>query len=115
MLPYIAALGIGFALFALLLWLGKSTSVLSDLLFSMSSGALIVGLCQLVSNSGILASFPWGVKMLKRLFRGEARSGREETEDYRSYRASVGGHTEWLPLILISVILFVLSLAAALL
>ena len=87
--PFLAGLGAG-AVLALL----SGARSLSDLLFCAGSGFLIAALVRTLSNLRMFASFSWGTRMLKRLFTGEARSGREETEDYARYRAGLGGHRD---------------------
>ena len=110
-LPFAAAGGLGILLFALSRPGGMGS--LSDFLFCLGSGALLVGLFRLLSNLRAFASFFWGVRFLKRLFRGEARGGREETEDYRLYRESRGGHADAGALLFLSGLLFALSAMAA--
>ncbi len=86
--------------FAVSVFLGAVLFVLtgmhgvSDFFFSVGSGFLLVGLLRLLSNLRMFASFAWGVRFLKRLIVGEARSGRTETEDYAKYRERVGGHRD---------------------
>ena len=105
--------GIALALGGLLYWLQRSRGGLSDLLFALGSGMLIVGLCLMLSNLKAFASMRWGTRMLKRLFRGEARTGREETEDYARYRASLGGHDEAVPLLALAGAALLLSALTA--
>ena len=108
--PFAFGLALGAALFAL----GRTGGpILSDLLFSLGSGLLIAGLIRLLSNLRAFASFAWGVRMLKRLIAGEARSGREETEDYRRFRAARGGHADAPWLLLAAACLLLLSALAA--
>ncbi|MBR3502670.1 MAG: hypothetical protein IKO07_00320 [Clostridia bacterium] len=109
--PYFAALALGIILF--LASGAQGGHILSDLLFSLASGALIVGLVRLLGNLKMFASLNWGTRMLKRVFFNTARSGREETEAYAAYRSSRGGHADALPLLIASAALAALSLAAA--
>ena len=106
--PFLAGLGAG-AVLALL----SGARSLSDLLFCAGSGFLIAALVRTLSNLRMFASFSWGTRMLKRLFTGEARSGREETEDYAAYRGSLGGHADAVPLLIASAVLMVLSRVTA--
>ena len=104
----------GLALGAALFFLGRGSGpVLSDLLFSLGSGLLLAGLVRLLSNLRAFASFAWGVRMLKRLVAGEARSGREETEDYRRCRARAGGYADAPWLLIAAACLMLLSALAA--
>ena len=108
----IASFALGIGLYALTrLRFGVWST--SDLLFSLSNGFLIVGLIRLLSNLKMFASFLWGVRMLKRIFRNEARSGREETKDYAAYRERMGGHADVPILLGVAVALFALSLFLA--
>ncbi len=110
-IPYFVALALG-----ILLFLVSGTQrghILTDLLFSLASGALIVGLVRLLGNMKMFASLNWGTRFLKRVFLNRARSGREESEEYAAYRSSRGGHADALPLLIASVALAALSLAAA--
>lgn len=111
-IPYLAALALGILLF--LVYGARQGHILSNLLFSLASGALIVGLFRLLGNMKMFASLMWGTRMLKRVFLNTFRGGREETEDYAAYRGSRGGHTDAVPLLIASAVLTVLSLAAAL-
>ena len=100
---FAAAVLLGIALYALA---GKAGGrPLSDLLFCLGSGSLIVGLLRTLSNLRAFASFSWSMRFFKRLFRNEARSGRTETEDYARYRSSLGGNGD-APLLLASAVLF---------
>ena len=112
-IPYLAALALGILLF--LVSGARQGHILSNLLFSLASGALIVGLFRLLGNMKMFASLTWGTRMLRRVFLNRFRSGREETEDYAAYRKSRGGHTDAVPLLIASAVLTALSLAAALL
>ena len=105
--------GIAAALGCLLYRLQRARGGLTDLLFALGSGMLIVGLCLLLSNLKAFASMRWGTRMLKRLFRGEARTVREETEDYARYRASLGGHGEAVPMLALAFVLLALSAVTA--
>ncbi|MBR1408598.1 MAG: DUF3899 domain-containing protein [Clostridia bacterium] len=104
--PFAAGLAIGLAL----LLLSGAKGGLSDVFFCLGSGMLLAALLRTLSNLRAFASFSWGVRMVKRLFRGEAKSGREETEDYARYRESLGGHAD-APLLWIAAALL-LALAA---
>ena len=86
---------------------------LTDLLFSLGSGALIVGLIRLLGNMKMFASRNWGTRLLKRIFLRRSRSGREETEDYSAYRGSLGGQADAVPLLIASAVLMVLSRVTA--
>ena len=66
-----------------------------------------------LSNMKMFASFNWGTRLLKRLFLNQARSGKDESEDYVAYRSSRGGHKDAIPLLVASAVLTALSLAAA--
>ena len=110
-IPYIAALALGVLLFVLS---GTRRGfTLSDLLFSLASGALITGLFRLLGNMKMFASLTWGTRLLKRVFLNTFRRGQEEADDYAAYRESRGGHTDALPLLIASAILAALSFAAA--
>ena len=87
--------------------------ILTDLLFSLASGALIVGLVRLLGNMKMFASLNWGTRLLKRVFLNRARSGRVETEEFAAFRSSRGGHADALPLLVASAVLAALSFAAA--
>ena len=109
--PYLLALALGVVLF---LASGvRRGHILTDLLFSLSSGALVIGLIRLLGNMKMFASLNWGTRLLKRIFLNQARSGREESEEYAAYRSSRGGHTDALPLLIACAVLAALSLAAA--
>ncbi len=108
--PYFVALALGILLF--LVSGAKQGHILTDLLFSLASGSLIVGLVRLLGNMKMFASLNWGTRFLKRVFLNKARSGREETEEYAAYRSSLGGHADAVPLLIASAVLTALSLAA---
>ncbi|MCR4708309.1 MAG: DUF3899 domain-containing protein [Clostridiales bacterium] len=110
-IPFGVAGLLGICLF--LAALGRGMGTLSDALFCLGSGALIVGVLRLLSNLRAFASFSWGIRFAKRLFRQEARTGREETEDYRAYRESLGGHRDAPWLLALSLLLFALSALTA--
>lgn len=110
-IPYIAAAALGTLLF--LISGPKREHLLTDLLFSLASGALIVGLVHLLGNMKMFASLNWGTRLLKRLVTNKARSAQAEAEDYAAYRSSRGGHSDAVPLLIASVVLAVLSHAAA--
>ena len=110
-IPYLLALALGVALF--LASGARQGHILTDLLFSLASGALVIGLIRLLGNMKMFASLNWGTRLLKRVFLNQARSGREESEAYAAYRSSRGGHADALPLLIASAVLAALSLAAA--
>ena len=110
-IPYFAALALG-----ILLFLASGTHqehFLPDLLFSLASGALITGIVRLLGNMKMFASLAWGTRLLKRVFLNKFRSAKDESEDYAAYRASRGGHTDALPLLIASAVLTGLSLVTA--
>ena len=109
--PTAAALLLGLLLFAARGSRGRAW--LSDLFFSLGSGALLVGLVRLLGNLRMFASLAWGTGLLKRLFRGEARTGRQESEDYARYRNGKSGHEDAPWLLLAAAVLMILSGAAA--
>ncbi|MBE5807295.1 MAG: DUF3899 domain-containing protein [Clostridiales bacterium] len=110
--PLIASAALGLALFALTCArMGGARA--TDLLFCLSNGFLIVGLLRLLSNLKAFASFLWGVRMLKRIFRNDFGTGRQETEDYARYREGMGGHRDVPVLLGAAAILFALSLVIA--
>ena len=106
-IPYFAALVLGVLLFFVSGRLQEH--VLTNLLFSLASGALVVGLVRMLGNLKMFASLNWGTRMLKRVFLNKLRSGRVETEDYAAYRSSRGGHADAVPLLIASAVLMVLS------
>ena len=109
--PFAAALFLGLALF---FGAGKAVGApVSDLLFCLGSGSLLVGLVRLLANLRAFASFSWGMRFFKRLFRNEARSGQAETEDYARYRSSLGGHRDAPLLLAAAMLFFALSALAA--
>ena len=110
-IPYLAALVLGIALF--LVSGVQRGHMLTDLMFSLASGALIVGLIRLLGNLKMFASMNWGPRLLKRVFFNSFRSGRAESEAYAAYRGSRGGHTDAIPLLIAAAVLTVLSLVAA--
>ena len=110
-IPYLVALVLGILLF--LVTGSRQGHFLPDLLFSLASGALIIGIVRLLGNMKMFASLNWGTRLLKRVFLNKFRSGREESEDYVAYRNSRGGHTDAVPLLIASAVLAALSLAAA--
>lgn len=110
-IPYWLALALGIILF--LVSGARREHILSDLLFSLASGALVIGLIRLLGNMKMFASLNWGTRLLKRIFLNQARSGREESEEYAAYRSSRGGHADALPLLIASVVLAALSLGVA--
>ena len=107
--PFFVAGALGILLFAVTC-AGRGVS-LSDLLFSLSSGCLIVGLVRLLGNMKMFASLNWGTRLLKRVFRNRVRGGQAEREDYVAYRRSCGGHEDALPLLVASGVLAALSFA----
>ena len=109
--PYLVAAALGVLLF--LVSGAQQGHILTDLLFSLASGALIVGLVRLLGNMKMFASLNWGTRLLKRVFLNTFRSGRVESEDYAAYRSSRGGHADAIPLLIASAVLAALSLAAA--
>ena len=109
-IPYIIALILGVLLF--LVSGIQQGQILTDLLFSLASGCLIVGFVRLLGNMKMFASLNWGTRMLKRVFLNKVRSGREESEDYANYRNSRGRNADALPLLIASAVLAVLSLIA---
>lgn len=110
-IPYLLALVLGLILF--LVSGAQHGQIVTDLLFSFASGALIIGLIRLLGNMKMFASLSWGTRFLKRVFLNQARSGREETEAYAAYRSSRGGHADAYILLIASAVLAALSLAAA--
>ncbi len=82
---------------------------LTDALFALGSGFLIVGLALVIANLRFFAPALWGTGMLRRLFRGEAKTGREETEDYARFRVRTGGHAGAPLLLGLGIVLVVLS------
>ena len=109
-IPYIIALILGVLLF--LVSGIQQGQILTDLLFSLASGCLIVGFVRLLGNMKMFASLNWGTRMLKRVFLNTFRSGRVESDDYAAYRSARGGHTDAIPLLIASAVLAVLSLIA---
>ena len=110
-IPYLAALALGIVLF--FVSGPRRGYVLTDLLFSLASGALIVGLVRLLSNMKMFASMSWGTRLLKRVFLNRAGSAKDESAEYIAYRSSRGGHADALPLLIAFAVLTLLSLAAA--
>ena len=110
-IPYLAALALGILLF--LASGARQGHILSNLLFSLASGALITGLVRLLGNMKMFASLAWGTRLLKRVFFNTFRNAQTETEDYAAYRSSRGGHTDVIPLLIVSAVLTVLSFAVA--
>ena len=110
-IPYFAALALGILLFVLSG--ARRGFTLSDLLFSLASGALITGLFRLLGNMKMFASLIWGTRLLKRVFLNTFRRGQDEADDYAAYRESRGGHGDALPLLIASAVLAALSYAAA--
>ena len=110
-IPYFVALALGVLLF--LLSGPRQGYTLTNLLFSLASGTLILGLVRLLGNMKMFASLMWGTRLLKRVFLNQTRRGKDEAEEYAAYRASRGGHTDALPLLAASVFLTALSLAAS--
>lgn len=102
---------IGLVLFAIARKPGDK--LLSDLLFCVGSGMLLVGLVRLLSNLRAFASFSWGMRFLKRLFRNEARSSRAEADDYAAYRNSLGRHGDAPVLLILALLFFALSALTA--
>ena len=109
--PYLASLGLGILLF--LISGARQEHILSNLLFSLASGALIIGLVRLLGNMKMFASLLWGTRLLKRVFLNTFRSGRVESDDYAAYRSARGGHTDAIPLLIASAVLTGLSLVIA--
>ena len=106
----LVSLALGLGLFCAQLLLRGSGAPAADLTFALGSGFLIVGLVRLLANLKMFASFLWGVRMVKRIFRNEARHGGEEARDYAAFRERMGGHEDALPLTLIGLVLVFLSL-----
>lgn len=88
----------------------ERTHWVSDLLFSLGSGALIVGVIVLLGNLKMFASLSWGTRMLKRIFLNRMRSGREETEDYLAFRSRPASRADAVPLLIASAVFILLSL-----
>ena len=109
--PFFAAALLGTAAFLLSRASGQAS--LSDFLFCLGSGTLVVGLTGLLQNLHAFDSFRWGMRFWKRLWRGEARPGREETEDYAEYRAGRRYREDAPWLLLLSFLLMALSAWAA--
>ncbi len=82
----------------------------SDLLFALGSGALIVGIIALLGNLKMFASLSWGTRMLKRIFLNRMRGGREETEDYLAFRSRPASRADAVPLLIASAVFILLSL-----
>ncbi|MBR1709148.1 MAG: DUF3899 domain-containing protein [Clostridia bacterium] len=111
--PFLLSAVLAVALFLFTRHAGTWPAAISDALFCLASGCLVVGLCLLLSNLKMFASFTWGIRFLRRIFRGDARTGREETEDYARYREQMGGHPEAAPLLILAVIFLALSFVCA--
>ena len=108
-IPYFVAVILGILLF--LISGVQAGQILTDLLFSLASGCLIVGFVRLLGNMKMFASMNWGTRLLKRVFLNRAKSGREESEDYVKYRSRLGGNADALPLLVASAVLAALSFA----
>lgn len=110
-MPFLIALALGALLF--LVSGPRQGQVLTDLLFSLASGCLIVGFVRLLGNMKMFASLSWGTRLLKRVFLNRAGNGRQESEDYVAFRNRPVHHTDVLPLLIASAVLAALSLLAA--
>lgn len=102
---YVIAAILGGALF--LISGVKQAHWVSDLLFSMGSGALIVGIVILLGNLKMFASMAWGTRMLKRILLNRMHSGREETENYLAFRNRSYRRADAVPLLIVSVVFIV--------
>ena len=108
-IPFFVAVILGILLF--LVSGIQAGQILTDLLFSLASGCLIVGFVRLLGNMKMFASLNWGTRLLRRVFLNQAKSGREESEDYAKYRAGRGGNADAVPLLVASAVLAALSFA----
>lgn len=99
---------------------GKSAAVtgavlISDVCFALGMAYLIWGMIGLLGNLHMFTSFTYGVKSVKRLFRGERMNPGEAKEDYLTYRSSRRHHDDVPFLLGVGAVLMMLSVAAALL
>ena len=88
----------GLALFILTSRSGTGRHLGPDLLFSLASGYLLIGLIHLMTNLRALDAMVWGVGMLRQILVGKFRGGREETEAFHAYRNRTEIHRDagWL-------------------
>ena len=88
--------------------------LISDVCFALGMAYHICGMIGLLGNVHMFTSFTYGVKYMKRLFRGERMTAREAKEDYLTYRSTRRHHDD-VPLLLgVGVVCMMLSVAAAL-
>ena len=89
--------------------------LISDLCFAEGMAFLIWGTIGLLGNVHMFTSFTYGMKYMKRLFRGNRTDARAAKDDYLTYRSSRRHHDDVLFLLGMGAVFMMLSVAAALL
>lgn len=89
--------------------------LISDLCFAEGMAFLIWGTVCLLGNVHMFTSFTYGVKYMKRLFRGERADARTAKDDYLTYRSSRRHHDDVPFLLGVGAVCMMLSVASALL
>lgn len=87
--------------------------LISDVCFALGMAFLIWGVICLLGNVHMFTSFTYGMKYMKRLFRGERMKAREAKEDYLTYRSSRRHHDDVPFLLGVGAVCMMLSVAAA--
>ena len=83
----------------------------SDVLFAQGSAFLAWGIVRTLVNLRMFTSFSWGVKSLKKLYRGRQETSAEMKDGYLKYRSSRPTHAD-APLLLICAAVLLLASAA---
>ena len=87
--------------------------LISDVCFALGMAFLIWGMICLLGNVHMFTSFTYGVKYVKRLFRGERMNAREAKDDYLTYRSSRRHHDDVPFLFCVGAVCMMLSIVAA--
>lgn len=87
--------------------------LVSDVCFALGMAFLIWGMIGLLGNVHMFTSFTYGMKSMKRLFRGERMKALEAKEDYLTYRSSRRRHDDVPFLLGVGAVCLLLSVAAA--
>ena len=88
--------------------------LISDVCFALGMAFLIWGMIGLLGNLHMFTSSTYGVKAMKRLFRGDRMNAREAKDDYLTYRSSRRHHDDVPFLLGVGAVCMMLSVAAAL-
>ena len=92
----------------------RGAMLLSDVCFALGMAYLIWGTIGLLGNVHMFTSFTYGMKSVKRLFRGERMRAGEAKADYLAYRSSRRQHEDVPFLLGVGAVCMLLSVAVAL-